>query len=192
MAKEIIVAGEEIPAGEADRFHELREKLLELSVSATQHFFEMGKIMKEIRDKELWKMGYESFGAFYSDPEFDFKKSSVYHAIRLVELLPEWQKFIDIPTGKLVMIAAHITDENRNELINMARTLSRSDLQHQLIVKRIAEVSPRLAPLAKIYPCSRCGKARGITFDGLCHCGWTSEQIALISKAIEKIELGGE
>jgi hypothetical protein len=115
-----IVASKGFTKKHADRFNRLRQRLTELSQSATKYFFEMGAIMKEIRDEELWKMGHESFTAFYSDPEFDFKKSSVYHAIKLVELFPEYSKFVDIPVSKLIMIAAHVTPENKNQLVNDA------------------------------------------------------------------------
>lgn len=182
----------ELDITRGDRLYQLREELVKLAGSATEHYFRMGEIMKEIRDEELWRESYESFGAFYSDPELDFNKTSVYRAIKFVEMFPEWQKFLDIPVGKLDVIASHITDKNRNEMANLARSLSRSDLQHQLRVKRIAEVEPRFQPLAKLYPCATCGKARGISWDGLCHCGMTDKQIEIISKAIERIEYGNE
>lgn len=180
----------DIPRGE--RLHQLRQELLKLAETATSHFFRLGEIMKEIRDEELWRESYESFRTFYCDPELGYKQSSVYHAIRLVELFPEWQKFVDIPIRKLQAIAPHVDETNRNEMINMARELSTSDLRHQLMVKRIAEVEPQLAPLPKIYPCRQCGKARGIDWDGLCHCGMTDRQIEIISKAIERMEYGNE
>src|SRR3990167_8018496 len=65
-----------------ERLFTLRQQLKGLSQSATEHFCKLGEIMKEIHDNELWKGEYASFEAFYSDPEFSFKKSSVYHAIK--------------------------------------------------------------------------------------------------------------
>jgi len=191
-SKPVVVEEEADEISRGERLHQLRKELLKLVVSATEHYFRLGELMKEIRDNELWRESYESFAAFYSDPELDFHRSSVYRAIKYVEILPEWQKFIDIPVGKLDVIAPHINEKNRNELVNLARALSRSDLYHQLRVKRIAEVEPRFQPLPKIYPCSTCGKARGISWDGLCHCGWTPGQIEIISKAIERINDNNE
>lgn len=182
----------ELEISRGEQLHRLREELLKLAKTASEYYFRMGEIMKEIRDNELWRESYESFAAFYSDPELDFNKSSVSRAIRFVETFPEWQKFIDIPVGKIDMIVPHINERNRNELVNMARALSRSDLRHQLMVKRIAEVEPRFEPLPKIYPCLTCGKAKGISWDGLCHCGMTPKQIEHVSKLIERIELGGD
>ena len=165
---------EEVELGDEARgvlLDKYRKELLRLAESATSHFFKMGQIMKNIRDNELWRESYESFASFYSDPEFDFKKSSVYHSIRLVEMFPEWDKFIDISEGKLIMIAPYVNDENRNELINQARTLSRGDLFHQLRVMTIETKLPQFAPLPKIYHCQLCGKIKGIRLEEVCHCG---------------------
>jgi len=155
----------------SDRAFELHQELVGLTLSATHHFFRMGELMKEIRDDELWRiMGYESFEAYFSDPELDFKKSSVYHAINLVETFRERKELETIPVSKLIMVAPHITESNKSEMVEMARTLSRSDLQHQLIVMKLATVAPQLPPFPKVYPCMRCGKVRGITVKDLCTC----------------------
>src|SRR3990167_9665579 len=102
----------------AQRGTDLRRELLDLSVSATAHFFRLGEIMKEIRDKGIWQpLGYESFEAFYSDPDLAYAKSSVYHAIKLVETFPDWKDKVGIPVSKLIMIAPHVKDNNKEELV---------------------------------------------------------------------------
>lgn len=181
---------EELTVQEGARLHELRQQLLGLVATATEHFFRMGVIMKEIQDKELWRGQYQSFGAFYSDPEFSFKKSSVYHAIRLVEVFPEWEKLIDVPVSKLIIIAPHATQKNREELVTHARTLSASDLYHHLETQALVAQDPKYVPLPKIFPCNVCHKAKGITWDMMCHCGWTPAQIERISTLIDVVEFG--
>lgn len=170
-----------------DRLHELREELHGLVYTATEHFFRMGVIMKEIRDKELWKAGYQSFGSFYSDPEFSFKKSSVYHAIRFVEVFPDWKPLIDVPVSKLMLVAPHINEKNRDQMVEDARTLSASDLWHKLTT---GEQRSAYGEMPKIFPCNVCHGVKGVSFDMLCHCGWTPGQIEIISKAIDKVEFG--
>ena len=181
---------QDLTVQEGARLHELRLQLRGLVETATEHFFRMGVIMKEIRDKELWRGGYQSFGAFFSDPEFSFKKSSVYHAIRLVEVFPEWEKLVDVPVSKLMIIAPHMTIKNREELVDRARSLSASDLYHHLETQALLSEHPTYAPLPKIFPCNVCHKAKGITFDMLCHCGWTVEQIEHVSKLIDSVDFG--
>lgn len=178
----------EVKRGE--RLHELREGLLDLAISATEHFFQMGEIMKEIREKELWRESYDGFRAFYSDPELGFKKSSVNHAIKLVNLFPKWKSVLDVHVSKLIMIAPHIQKENKKELLSMARALSKSDLHHQLTLKRLVEKDPEIKFIPKVFPCKVCYKARGIDWDSMCHCGMTSKQIEYISKLIKKVRDG--
>ena len=174
----------------ANRLFELREELLGLASTATAHFFRLGEIMREIRDNELWCGQYESFGAFYSDPDLGYKKSSVYHAIKLVEMFPQWKEVADIPLGKLIMIAPHISETNREELVSEARALSGSDLHHQLILKNLATIDKKFASFPKVYPCAKCGKVAGITFRDLCHCGWPQDHLKKIENFIDNLNMG--
>ena len=167
------------------RLFTLRQELKGLSQSATEHFCKLGEIMKEIHDNELWKGQYESFEAFYSDPEFSFKKSSVYHSMKMVTVFPKWQELVDVPVSKLILIAPHLTEENRTKLVSQARSLSFSDLYVELDTLGI---SAGTIPLPKVFPCNVCHKAKGITFDDLCHCGWNFQQTKIISGAIDKIQ----
>ena len=175
----------------ADRLFELQQELLVLSATATAHFFRLGEIMKEIRDQELWRSGYDSFEAFYSDPDFGYKKSSVYHAIRLTEVFPERKDLMDIPLGKLIMVAPHINDTNREELVSQARALSKSDLEHQLTVMKLVTLNPKWNSFPKIYPCTTCGKVKGISFGDLCHCGWSPDHAKKIERFIDSLNGGG-
>src|SRR3990167_5515362 len=139
------------------RLFTLRQELKGLSQSATEHFCKLGEIMKEIHDNELWKGEYESFEAFYSDPEFSFKKSSVYHAIKMVTVFPKWQELVDVPVSKLILIAPYLTSENQAEMVSQARSLSSSDLYMELSTWG----SPaNTTHLPKIYPCQTCHKAK--------------------------------
>lgn len=189
-----VVEGEEIVLAEdAERCHALRQELIVLKESATEHFFRMGEIMKDIKENELWRAGgYESFPAFCADPEVDLPKSSVNHAINMVKMFPEWQKFTDIAERRLIAISPYLTNENRNELVNQARSLSAGDLAHQLMLMRIATKRPEIKTFPKIYPCNTCGKVKGVTWRELCHCGWTPKQTKYVGALIDHINVGGK
>ena len=171
-----------------NRAHELRQEIIQLRISATEQFFRLGEILKEIRDEEYWKMGWESFDAYFSDPELGLKSSTVYHAIKMIETFPNREKLLGIPVSRLVMIAPHVTSDNREKLIEAAKGLSRSDLRHELLTHGLEPTKEEIIPIPKIYGCKTCKRVKGVRFDGLCHCGWTKEQIEYIGKLIDKIE----
>ena len=174
-----------------NKLHAYRQELLSLSGLAVKSAYRMGEIMKAVRDDELWRGAYQSFDAFYSDPELGFEKSSVYRAIKMVENFT-LEVVRDVPLSKLNVILPHITKENKQEMVRMAESLSRSDLQHQLVVKRLATEIPKIEYFPKVYPCKVCHKLKGVSWEGLCHCGMNLKQVEIISKLIEKIELGEE
>lgn len=180
----------EIAAGE--RLHELREKLLNVKLVTTEQFFILGEIMKEIRDEDLWKIDSHSFESFYSDPELAYPTSTVYHAIKVVETFPDWKKVLDIPISKLVMIAPHIKEENEKELTGYARGLGRGDLRHELLEHGLQPERGGTLPVPKTYRCENCKGIKGLTFDELCHCGWTKDQVDGVGKLIDKINFGEE
>ena len=103
----------------ANRAHALHVKLLQISFDSKRRFFEFGEIMKEVRDHQLWLVrGYDSFEGYFSDPELSFSKSSVYHSISLVEHFPDWNdKLPEPPVKKLIMIVPHLTEDNRELLL---------------------------------------------------------------------------
>ncbi|MCK4824234.1 hypothetical protein KA005_51255, partial [bacterium] len=169
----------------------LREELKAIKLVATEHFFRTGEILKEVRDDELWKAGWHSFESYFADPDLGMKTSTVYHGIKLVETFAHWKKLVRIPVSKLVMIAPHVDKENMQELIGKARELSRSDLRHELLDHGL-EPESSMKPPPKVYSCRECGGVKGVSWDGLCHCGLAPTQIEYIGKLIDKVEFGGD
>ena len=173
--------------------HSLHERLVALSNQATKSAYEMGLILKKIRDDGMWEiLGHQSFTAYFSSPELGLKKSSVYRAIRLVEVFPQLEAVQQIPISKLSAITPYVTQENKDELVELAQSQSLGDLLHQLSEKKRQEVEPKSLPLPKIYICNECKGIKGITWDRLCHCGMTPNQITFIGKAIDKFVFGSE
>ena len=171
--------------------HQLREDLRVIKLVTTEYFFKTGEILKQVRDREYWRMGWDTFESYYSDPELSFKTSTVYHAIKLVETFPKWKKLLDVPSSKLIMIAPHVTKKNETDLVVAARNLSRGDLRHELMTYGLEPEKKNEPPLPKIYKCNSCNLIKGVRWDDLCHCGWTKEQIVYMGKLIDKVEFGG-
>ena len=182
---------DELTLGQAERFHQLTEELKGLAGTAMMHLYRLGEIMKEVRDQELWKAGYDSFKAFYSDPELDYSESSVWRSIKMVENFT-LEELNGVQVGKMYVILPHVEESNKAELLRMAESLSRGDLIHQLNIKRLVEKVPKIEKMPRIYPCNVCGGAKGIAWEQLCHCGWTPKQIEYVGKLIDKINFGGE
>jgi hypothetical protein len=146
----------------AVRAHDLHKQLVAITAQTSLHFFQFGEILKEIRDAELWKtLGCDSFESYFSDPELDCSRSSVYHAISLVEHFPDWKTMSPVPTRKLIMIAPHLTDGNKTKLLEYASGLSSSDLQKQLTDMGLKE-DTGFVGLPKVYRCQTCHKVKGV------------------------------
>jgi len=172
----------------AEREEELHQRLISLSAVNARNFFEFGEVLKEIRDDELWKTGgYDSFDAYFSDPELSLSRSSVYHAIALIEHFPEWRELMPIPVSKLIMIVPHLTNENKPKLLEYATGLSKSDLKIQLESLGTQE-EHSYRPLPKIYWCNGCKRIKGVYHNELCTCGWTPEQIKKLLELVKGVE----
>ena len=176
---------------DAKRADYLRQELIRLRITAAEQFFKLGDILKEIRDKEYWKMGYHSFETYFADPEIGLRRSTAYHAIKLVETFKDWSKYTNIPVSKLIMIAPHINEKNKTDLIVAEGSLSRSDLRHELLSHGYEPERSKGVQLPKIHECNVCHGAKGIRWDDLCHCGWTAKQIEHVGKLVDKVEIGG-
>jgi hypothetical protein len=173
------------------RIHSLRNELLGLVQNAMLISYRAGEILKEVRDKELWKGQYESFVSFYSDPELGYRKDNVSRAIKLVENF-KLEEVANVPLWKTYAILPYVNKENKKELLEKAETLSLGDLRHELSGGLDSKGKLKQVEMPKIYECKHCKGMRGISWDVLCHCGWTPRQIELVGKLIDKIDFGGD
>lgn len=171
---------------ESKKIHELRKELIGLAQSAMLISYRAGEILKEIRDKELWKIQSESFASFYSDPELGYRKDNVSRAIKLVENF-ELNEVVHTPLWKVYAILPYVTKRNKKKLIEKADSLSIGDLRYELsgIDKGTKEL--REPGMPKMYKCNQCKGIKGVQFIELCHCGWTPDQIDEAEKLIDKI-----
>lgn len=115
-----------------ERAFQLHKQLKTIVENTKRNFFVMGAILNEIKDNDYWEvMGYNSFRAYIADPEIGIKQSSAYHAMKLVNTFT-LEETEGIEYSKLIALVPHLTNDNRDELLTMAKTLSRSDLQQEL------------------------------------------------------------
>jgi len=114
-------AGDVVSEQELQRAISCEQAVLRLKRQTVLNFVEMGRYLKEIRDKSYYKLlGYTDFETWCESPEIDFSRSTVYRYIALVEKLVDTgiyklEELEDKSLYKLVAIAPYVTSENRLE-----------------------------------------------------------------------------
>jgi hypothetical protein len=134
---------EELQSHKVEEYQRLHERVLVLKQEIGRSFWEMGKVLKTIRDEELYKAGdYDTFEAYLGSPEVSIDRSTAYDWIGIFEdfsaLNVGLSDIQDIEWSKLrklrPVVRAH--PEQLQEWLTKARTLSRSDLAKELGVSR--------------------------------------------------------
>lgn len=172
----------------ANRAFEVHKELSGLRVSALLHFYRLGELVREVRDNRYWEvLGHESFNAYLTDPDVAIPVSTAYHAIGIVETFPKFKEIEGLTVRNTIAILPAIKNEKgeRQEFIEMARTLSVGDLQYRLAGQNVVNKENTIE-LPKIYACNSCGKVKGLVWQDLCHCGLREESVKEISRLISK------
>ena len=100
----------EITETQGKNAFELHKSIVRLKVQMGVAFLELGRLLKEIRDKELFKvLGYDSFQAYLTDSELGFKRRTAYYYIEIYE----WY------VGKLSYDEQYLAEIGHDGLIRM-------------------------------------------------------------------------
>lgn len=128
---------------QSDKAFTIDLHLRQLKVETNKNFLLMAKLLKQVRDERLWKdLDYESFESYIAQPELGFDRTSVYRFIGIHE------KFVDelkVPPvelqrydySKLDVIKPHVTEKNKDKLLELVESNSRSDLRESLIEMKL-------------------------------------------------------
>ena len=111
-------------------------------VALKQYIEELGLQMgKELylfqKEKGYNTLGHPSFESYLGSPELAISRRTAYRLIRVyrrwvIELGYELEQLTEAGTTKLDMLAAHVDEGSKDRYLNMAATLSRSDLQAEI------------------------------------------------------------
>lgn len=108
------------------------------SKAVKDNFFKIGKILIEVRDKELWNEKYKSFTQYLISEDFQFNRDMAY---KLMDVYKEFgedeNKIAGLGITKLVELTYVKDKEVREELIEKAQTLTRDELREE--VKKVKE-----------------------------------------------------
>jgi len=108
------------------------------SIGIKSNFLKIGKILTEIRDKELFKESYDSFTQYLISTDFQFTRDMAYKLMDVYKEFGEDNKKIEnLGIGKLVELTYVKDKETREELLEKAENLTRDELKEE--VKKVRE-----------------------------------------------------
>ena len=120
-----------VPQKDTDHAFAIYTEILQRRAEVARNFIELGRLFKEVRDKDLHKfLDYESFQDFLGS--IGFRRSTVYSYIHVYELYIEKLKLspdflMQIPYRRLQEINP-VVESNPEEWLYKAKELSESDL----------------------------------------------------------------
>ena len=125
-------------------------RIVDLRNQTEQTFLELGKELYWFEAKAQWKqLDYTSFNAYLADPEVDISARtaqsirSIYEKF-FINLKAQPAALIEAGWTKLDIIRPRVTPENVEHWIDLAASLSRSDLKRELEEAFPKEIAPFL------------------------------------------------
>lgn len=109
--------------------------IIKIKQSITKDFWNLAIMLKINRDRKYYKtLGYETFEEFLGTPEISLTRSYIYKLIKNYEIwVQKWNvspaKLIGIDSEKLYLTSMIATQDNYEEWLEKAKTLSRSDIR---------------------------------------------------------------
>jgi hypothetical protein len=148
---------DEIIKSDIEKAHKNHLLVLQLGMSIKRDVWELAIVLKANRDNKYYKiLGYDTFESYLATPEISMSRFFVFKIIKNLELWVEGYKveikeLHDIDAEKLYIAGQMSTKENYEEILEQARTLSRSDLK-QLKSGKEYEFTPNV----KEIECPQC------------------------------------
>ncbi|MHB8482785.1 MAG: hypothetical protein ACYDBV_08655 [Nitrospiria bacterium] len=123
---------------QSDEAYKNNEKVNSVKKGLQGTFLTLAALLKENRDKEYYKvLDYETFEDYIASPELSFDRSVVYRLIQVYEKFAiEYNvapaRLIESDYSKLAEIVPVVNQDNYEEWLDKAISLSRSDLRAEL------------------------------------------------------------
>ena len=122
---------ENIIAEEANKNHQL---VLRITTEIKKNLWDLAIVLKKCRDNKLYKYYNNTFEEYLGNPEIGLSRFFVYKIIRNYEVWiedynVELAKLEDIDSEKLYIAGIMATPQDYEEILEKARSLSRSDLR---------------------------------------------------------------
>ncbi len=140
----------------------------------------LGKLIGENIEFGYWKkLGYESFSDFVGQSNFSFTKRTAYNYVDLWKMFCKFavdmERFTEIPYSKLLKLKDIINEDNLDEWLEKAKTLSRTDLELEVMETNCQNQGKPFIPMPKMYLCDTCHKwVIDVDPSDICQCGKSS------------------
>jgi len=193
-----------ITAKQGETAFELHQKILELKEQMGVRFLTMGKLLKELKDNEYFKvLGYETFTSYVINSEIGFKRSTAFGYIELYKWFIERLGFSVQRIGHLSLnemnrvlsiLKKELNESEKypfkqlkarsKELISEVKDLRPVDFKKKYKDEKKQEgFEDYLAP-PEYVRCAKCGKWKIIIPVSDCCTGWLSEVHETVSAKV--------
>lgn len=112
----------------------LHEQVVVARNSLAVNMVELGRLLYEVREKKTYEaLDYQTFNSYLAMPELGFSQRQAYYLISIYEKMAlrfgiSSATIAQIGEARAIIIKDHISEENKEEIIDEAITLSRADL----------------------------------------------------------------
>jgi len=180
-----------------DKAYEIHTKIVSLAnftrEQARRLVFEMGKLLKVVKEKKLYeKLGYDTFASYVADPEIGLTEGNANHYIRVYETFIERLKIKEkelegIAFNRLLRLVPLLNEGKKpEEWLEKAKALSESDFIFE-IKNAKGELGEVKVPFPKMYRCKDCGEiVIDLEVENICECGKNDAWIDYIIKKYGK------
>jgi N6-adenosine-specific RNA methylase IME4 len=135
----------------------LDSEIKEFRKKINTNFWDLVKKLKVARDGRIWAvLDYDTWESYLAQPEIDLNNRTFDDYIYLLNNSEDYIKntgqpvdLLQLDPSKLKVIIPHLTPENAEELINKAKTLSRSDLRKEVYEEKFKSLPKPEIPTGK-------------------------------------------
>lgn len=121
---------------------QLDTKIKELRRNTVGAFWGLVELLRTARREKIWeRLDYESWASYLAQPELSFYPRTVDNYITAFNRFEELgeTRFRELSRTRAILIAPHLSQENADDLIGKAGSLSWSDLKTEVLLLRGGE-----------------------------------------------------
>ena len=161
--EEAAIVENELTEIEAKEAHKITDEIIKLHALSERTFMEIGARYRDIRDRGLFRAyGCRSFMEYVAMPELGYALSTVQAYIQMFEKVQEFnidvsEFYKGLSYDKFRAIIPHLTDDNKEEMLSKARSLSKSALILELSGEKKNEGFSDYKPVPPVFRCRKCG-----------------------------------
>lgn len=148
----------------ANKAQFVRNELIQLRNTLGLSSLQMAFYLKVVKKDRLYlQWGSDTFEEAIADPDIAISRSTAYGLIQVWDtwvekygLSPE--TVASVPYDKLLLVSPAVDGNNYQEMFHNAKTLSRSDLAHIKLERKLNKGLPDFKPMPRMWRCKTCGK----------------------------------